>query len=46
MLVFDLISFLLQVYQNIGLKDKERYNRELKEYKERLKLRQGEGANS
>ncbi|KDO84987.1 hypothetical protein CISIN_1g020305mg [Citrus sinensis] len=35
-----------KVYQNIGLKDKERYNRELKEYKERLKLRQGEGANS
>ncbi|XP_031260830.1 high mobility group B protein 9 [Pistacia vera] len=29
-----------KVYQNIGLKDKERYNRELKEYKERLKLRQ------
>ncbi|XP_022752161.1 high mobility group B protein 9-like [Durio zibethinus] len=28
------------VYQNIGLKDKERYRRELKEYKERLKLRQ------
>ncbi|XP_043711910.1 high mobility group B protein 9-like [Telopea speciosissima] len=26
------------VYQNIGLKDKERYKRELKEYKERLKL--------
>ncbi|XP_022772601.1 high mobility group B protein 9-like isoform X2 [Durio zibethinus] len=25
------------VYQNIGLKDKERYKRELKEYKERLK---------
>ncbi|XP_010266930.1 PREDICTED: high mobility group B protein 9-like isoform X2 [Nelumbo nucifera] len=25
------------VYQNIGLKDKERYRRELKEYKERLK---------
>ncbi|KAL4332922.1 hypothetical protein GQ457_07G027390 [Hibiscus cannabinus] len=29
------------VYQNIGLKDKERYRRELKEYKERLKQRQG-----
>ncbi|GMI82453.1 hypothetical protein like AT1G76110 [Hibiscus trionum] len=29
------------VYQNIGLKDKERYRRELKEYKERLKLKQG-----
>lgn len=28
------------VYQNIGLKDKERYKRELKEYKEKLKLRQ------
>ncbi|XP_021284740.1 high mobility group B protein 9 [Herrania umbratica] len=28
------------VYQNIGLKDKERYKRELKEYKERLKIRQ------
>ncbi|EEF52802.1 high mobility group B protein 9 [Ricinus communis] len=28
------------VYQNIGLKDKERYKRELKEYKERLKLRE------
>ncbi|XWS14411.1 hypothetical protein CRYUN_Cryun35bG0007200 [Craigia yunnanensis] len=28
------------VYQNIGLKDKERYKRELKEYKERLKLKQ------
>ncbi|GAV56688.1 HMG_box domain-containing protein/ARID domain-containing protein [Cephalotus follicularis] len=28
------------VYQNIGLKDKERYKRELKEYKERQKLRQ------
>ncbi|KAM7260487.1 hypothetical protein ACFE04_016228 [Oxalis oulophora] len=28
------------VYQNIGLKDKERYKRELKEYKERLNLRQ------
>ncbi|XP_042507402.1 high mobility group B protein 9-like [Macadamia integrifolia] len=26
------------VYQNIGLKDKERYKKELKEYKERLKL--------
>ncbi|XVE69657.1 hypothetical protein DITRI_Ditri10aG0008200 [Diplodiscus trichospermus] len=26
------------VYQNIGLKDKERYRRELKEYKERMKL--------
>ncbi|KAK5831608.1 High mobility group B 9 -like protein [Gossypium arboreum] len=31
------------VYQNIGLKDKERYRRELKEYKERLKLRQEGG---
>ena len=30
----------LQVYQNIGLKDKERYRRELKEYKDKLKLRQ------
>jgi hypothetical protein len=30
----------LQVYQNIGLKDKERYKRELKEYKEKLQLRQ------
>ncbi|OMO87318.1 hypothetical protein CCACVL1_09132 [Corchorus capsularis] len=29
------------VYQNIGLKDKERYKRELKEYKERLKTGQG-----
>ncbi|KAE8659829.1 High mobility group B protein 9 [Hibiscus syriacus] len=29
------------VYQNIGLKDKERYRRELKEYKDRLKQRQG-----
>nr|XP_048332258.1 high mobility group B protein 9 isoform X1 [Ziziphus jujuba var. spinosa] len=28
------------VYQNIGLKDKERYKRELKEYKERMKVRQ------
>ncbi|KAM6543587.1 hypothetical protein CsatB_008034 [Cannabis sativa] len=28
------------VYQNIGLKDKERYRRELKEYKESIKLRQ------
>ncbi|XP_062098652.1 high mobility group B protein 9 [Humulus lupulus] len=28
------------VYQNIGLKDKERYRRELKEYKESMKLRQ------
>ncbi|GKV42903.1 hypothetical protein SLEP1_g50263 [Rubroshorea leprosula] len=28
------------VYQNIGLKDKERYRRELKEYKERLKMSQ------
>ncbi|KAJ4821974.1 High mobility group B protein 9 [Turnera subulata] len=28
------------VYQNIGLQDKERYKRELKEYKERLKQRQ------
>ncbi|XP_065847380.1 high mobility group B protein 9-like [Euphorbia lathyris] len=28
------------VYQNIGLKDKERYKRELKEYKERLKLKE------
>uniref|UniRef100_A0A2P2K8Z6 Uncharacterized protein MANES_18G008500 n=1 Tax=Rhizophora mucronata TaxID=61149 RepID=A0A2P2K8Z6_RHIMU len=28
------------VYQNIGLKDKERYRRELKEYRERLKLRE------
>ncbi|KDP36861.1 hypothetical protein JCGZ_08152 [Jatropha curcas] len=28
------------VYQNIGMKDKERYKRELKEYKERLKLRE------
>ncbi|KAJ6736462.1 HIGH MOBILITY GROUP B PROTEIN 9 [Salix viminalis] len=28
------------VYQNIGLKDKERYRRELKEYKDKLKLRQ------
>ncbi|XP_024456935.1 high mobility group B protein 9 isoform X2 [Populus trichocarpa] len=28
------------VYQNIGLKDKERYKRELKEYKEKLQLRQ------
>ncbi|KAK6939278.1 ARID DNA-binding domain [Dillenia turbinata] len=28
------------VYQNIGLMDKERYRKELKEYKERLKLRQ------
>ncbi|OMO75452.1 hypothetical protein COLO4_26067 [Corchorus olitorius] len=29
------------VYQNIGLKDKERYKRELKEYKERLKTAEG-----
>ncbi|PON60615.1 ARID DNA-binding domain containing protein [Parasponia andersonii] len=28
------------VYQNIGLKDKERYRREVKEYKESMKLRQ------
>ncbi|KAF9683197.1 hypothetical protein SADUNF_Sadunf05G0187400 [Salix dunnii] len=28
------------VYQNIGLKDKERYRRELKEYKDKLKLGQ------
>ncbi|XP_062164152.1 high mobility group B protein 9 [Alnus glutinosa] len=28
------------VYQNIGLKDKERYKRELKEYKEKMKLGQ------
>ncbi|WCJ44305.1 HMG (high mobility group) box protein with ARID/BRIGHT DNA-binding domain [Euphorbia peplus] len=28
-----------QVYQNIGVKDKERYKRELKEYKDRLNLR-------
>ncbi|KAF3446849.1 hypothetical protein FNV43_RR12029 [Rhamnella rubrinervis] len=28
------------VYQNIGLKDKERYKRELKEYKERINIRQ------
>ncbi|KAK9270334.1 hypothetical protein L1049_025913 [Liquidambar formosana] len=27
-------------YQNIGLKDKERYKREMKEYKERMKLSQ------
>lgn len=25
------------VYQNIGLKDKERYKRELKEYKEKMR---------
>ncbi|ESW08127.1 hypothetical protein PHAVU_009G020700 [Phaseolus vulgaris] len=28
------------VYQNIGLRDKERYKRELTEYKEKMKLRQ------
>nr|QEE59943.1 ARID/BRIGHT DNA binding domain [Betula platyphylla] len=28
------------VFQNIGLKDKERYKRELKEYKEKMKLSQ------
>ncbi|KAJ7966924.1 High mobility group B-like protein [Quillaja saponaria] len=28
------------VYQNIGVKDKERYKRELGEYKEKMKLRQ------
>ncbi|KAF5955930.1 hypothetical protein HYC85_008786 [Camellia sinensis] len=28
------------VYQNHGLKDKERYHREMNEYKERIKLRQ------
>ncbi|XP_010266072.1 PREDICTED: high mobility group B protein 9-like [Nelumbo nucifera] len=32
------------VYQNIGLKDKERYRRELKEYKERLSLKQLQAA--
>ncbi|XP_022769284.1 high mobility group B protein 9-like isoform X2 [Durio zibethinus] len=32
------------VYQNIGLKDKERYKRELKEYKERLKDQAGCGS--
>lgn len=26
------------MYQNYGLKDKERYKREMQEYKERLKL--------
>lgn len=31
---------MLQVYQNIGLRDKERYKRELTEYKEKMKLRQ------
>lgn len=30
----------LQVYQKIGLKDKERYKRELKEYRERLTVNQ------
>ncbi|CAN0847803.1 High mobility group B protein 9 [Linum grandiflorum] len=33
------------VYQNIGLQDKERYKRELKEYKEKLKgVEIGEGS--
>lgn len=32
--------FAWQVYQSIGLKDKERYQRELKEYKERTNPRQ------
>ncbi|KAJ1427368.1 High mobility group box domain [Sesbania bispinosa] len=31
-----------KVYQNIGLRDKERYKRELTEYKEKMKLRQTE----
>ncbi|KAK2660817.1 hypothetical protein Ddye_007350 [Dipteronia dyeriana] len=33
-----------KVYQNIGLKDKERYKRELKEYKEKLKLKADNGS--
>lgn len=32
----------MQVYQNIGLRDKERYKRELTEYKEKMKVRQSE----
>lgn len=32
----------MQVYQNIGLRDKERYKRELTEYKEKMKLGQNE----
>lgn len=27
----------MQIYQNIGLRDKERYKRELTEYKEKMK---------
>lgn len=30
----------MQVYQNIGLRDKERYKRELTEYKEKMKIGQ------
>ncbi|XP_010416521.1 PREDICTED: high mobility group B protein 9-like [Camelina sativa] len=33
------------VYQNIGLKDKERYQRELNEYREMLRLRDGDKTN-
>ncbi|XP_050365052.1 high mobility group B protein 9 [Argentina anserina] len=33
------------VYQNIGVKDKERYKRELEEYKEKKKLRQSAEVN-
>ena len=33
----------MQVYQNIGLRDKERYKRELREYKEKMKLMQNVG---
>lgn len=35
---------VLQVYQKIGLKDKERYKRELQEYKEKLMLRKSSEA--
>lgn len=34
------IEYSLQVYQSYGLKDKERYQKELKEYKDRLKTGQ------
>lgn len=38
--------FYLQVYQACGLKDKERYKKEMQEYRERLKLLQpNEGMN-
>jgi hypothetical protein len=30
----------MQIYQNIGLRDKERYKRELTEYKEKMKVGQ------